>query len=295
MSTAAAASFPGVRTTPRAAGLLRLARKKPMGAVCLFMILIMVFMALLAEAIAPYSPVAQDYDSIMQPPSPAHFFGTDNLGRDLLSRIIFGARISLQIGIVAMAISTGVGTVVALVSGFFGGKLDLFIQRVVDAWLAFPTLIFALAVLAALGPGLTQTILAVGLAGIPSASRVIRGSVIAEKHSMYIEAARALGASHARLMVQHLLPNIAAPILVIGTLRLAAAILNEASLSFLGLGVPPPAPAWGSMLSGPSRVYMLAAPWMAVWPGVAISLAVLSWNLLGDALRDIWDPRQKGT
>jgi len=162
-----------------------------------------------------------------------------------------------------------------------------------DAWMAFPLIIFALAVLAALGPGLTQTIVAVGVVGIPSTSRVIRGSVMAEKQNMYVEAARALGASPLRQMVAHVLPNVIAPILVIATLRLAQAILTEASLSFLGLGVPPPAPAWGSMLSGHSRTYMLAAPWMAVWPGVAISLAVLSWNLLGDALRDIWDPRQK--
>jgi len=287
------AGLPAVTTRPRAANLWRAARRKPVGAMSLVIILVMVFMALFAEAIAPFDPVFQDYDSIMQPPTPLHLFGTDNLGRDLFSRIIHGSRISLQIGIAAMILSTGLGAAIALVSGFAGGKLDLVVQRVMDAWMAFPLIIFALAVLAALGPGLTQTIVAVGVVGIPSTSRVIRGSVMAEKQNMYVEAARALGASPLRQMVAHVLPNVIAPILVIATLRLAQAILTEASLSFLGLGVPPPAPAWGSMLSGHSRTYMLAAPWMAVWPGVAISLAVLSWNLLGDALRDIWDPRQK--
>lgn len=287
--------LPEVSSRPRTANLLRFASRKPVGAISLAIILVMVFMAAFAEAIAPFDPLAQDYDSIMQPPTALHLFGTDNLGRDLLSRIIHGSRISLQIGIAAMIISTGFGAVIALISGFAGGKLDLLVQRIMDAWMAFPLIIFALTVLAALGPGLSQTIIAVGVVGIPSTSRVIRGSVLAEKQNMYVEAARAIGASQFRQMFIHVLPNVAAPILVIATLRLAQAILTEASLSFLGLGVPPPAPAWGSMLSGHSRTYMLAAPWMAVWPGVAISLAVLSWNLLGDALRDIWDPRQKGT
>lgn len=295
VSTATAPPIVALRERPNPLRTaLDLARRKPAGAISLAVILLMAALAVLADVISPYDPIAQDYNSVLQQPGIDHLLGTDNLGRDLLSRIIHGARISFQIGVSAVIISTVAGTALALVCGFLGGKVDLVVQRIMDAWMAFPLIIFALAVLAALGPGLVQTIAAVGLVGIPTTSRVVRGSVIAEKHNMYMEAARAIGASDLRLMTAHILPNVAAPVLVIASLTLARAILTEASLSFLGLGVPPPAPSWGSMLSGSSRTYMLAAPWMAIWPGIAISLAVLSWNLLGDALRDLWDPRQHG-
>jgi peptide/nickel transport system permease protein len=270
---------------------LDLIRRFPLGAVSLAVIVAMVLMAIFADLVAPYDPLTQNYTDLLKPPSLAHPLGTDNFGRDLLSRIIFGARVSLEVGIASVALGTFFGTLLGLVSGYVGGSLDLHLQRVVDAWLAIPALIFALVVVAALGPGLVQTIVAVGIVSIPTTSRIVRGSVLSEKQSVYVEAARAIGASHGRIMLQHIIPNITAPIIVIATLTLARAILTEASLSFLGVGVPPPNPAWGSMLSGQARTYMLVAPWMAIWPGVAISLAVMSWNLLGDALRDLWDPR----
>lgn len=274
--------------------MLRLARRQALGTVSLVMIVGMVIMALFADVLAPYDPLTQNYTDLLKPPSLAHPLGTDNFGRDLLSRIIYGARISLGVGIASVAIGTLFGTALGLLSGYVGGKLDLVVQRMIDAWLAFPTLIFALVIVAALGPGLVQTIIAVGVVSIPTTTRVVRASVLAEKPRVYIEAARALGASHMRLMWLHILPNIAAPIIVIASLTLARAVLTEASLSFLGVGIPPPDPAWGSMLSGQSRTYMVAAPWLAIWPGVAISLAVMSWNLFGDALRDVWDPRLRG-
>lgn len=269
----------------------RALRRRPMSLVALFIILATIALALAAENIVSYSPLEQDFNAILKPPSPAHWLGTDNLGRDILSRILHGARLTLTIGVGTLVISTVIGAAIALVSGYLGGFIDAVIQRLIDAWLAFPLIIFALVVLAGLGPGLWQTIAAVSVVSIPTTARVVRGSVIVEKQKMYVDAARAMGATTPRLVLHHVLPNVTAPILVIASLTMARAILTEASLSFLGLGVPPPAPAWGSMLSGASRLYMLAAPWMAIWPGLAISLAVLSWNLLGDTLRDLWDPR----
>jgi peptide/nickel transport system permease protein len=271
------------------------ARKKPLGAVASGIIVVFFLLAVFAGSIAPYDPLAQQYSAVLEAPSWQHLMGTDNLGRDMLSRVIYGARISLAVGLAAVFIGTSLGTAMGLLSGFLGGTFDLVVQRIMDAWLAFPLIIFALVVLAALGPGLTQTMLAVGLVGVPTTSRVIRGSVLAEKEKVYVEAARALGATRLRLMAQHILPNIAAPIIVLASLTLARAVLTEATLSFLGVGVPPPSPAWGSMLSGKARDYMLSAPWMAIWPGAFISLTVLSWNLLGDAIRDLLDPRLRSS
>lgn len=286
------ATYPVVRRRASLQGrALALARRKPLGAVSLALVVAMAGLAVFADLLAPYDPLAQDFGHMLQGPSWAHPLGTDNFGRDLLSRVIHGARVSLGVGGPAVAIGTSLGAVLGLLSGYVGGKTDLLLQRVVDAWLAFPTLVFALVVIAALGPGLWQAVVAVGAVSIPTTSRIVRGSVLAEKHRAYVEAARAVGASHWRVMLRHLVPNVTAPIIVVASLNLARAILTEASLSFLGIGVPPPYPAWGSMLSGQSRTYMLVAPWMAIWPGVAISLAVMSWNLLGDALRDLWDPR----
>lgn len=270
---------------------LRELQRRPVSLAALAIIVITISMALGADRIVSYSPLEQDFNAILTPPSTTHWFGTDNLGRDILSRILHGARITLTIGVGTLIISTVTGTALALVAGYFGGFIDALAQRLIDAWLAFPLIIFALTVLAALGPGMWQTVAAVSVVSIPTTARVVRGSVIVEKQKMYIEAARAMGASGTRVVLNHILPNVAAPVLVIASLTMARAILTEAALSFLGLGVPAPAPAWGSMLSGASRLYMLAAPWMAIWPGIAICLAVLSWNMLGDTLRDIWDPR----
>jgi peptide/nickel transport system permease protein len=274
--------------------ILNWLRRKPLGTVSLAIILILTLAAVFAPRIAPYDPLAQQYSAVLEPPSREHLMGTDNLGRDIFSRIIYGARISLSVGVAAVLIGTTFGTLIGLVSGFFGGAFDMGVQRVMDAWLAFPLIIFALVVMAALGAGLPQTMLAVGVVSIPTTSRVIRGSVLGEKKRAYVEAAHSIGAGHARIMLQHILPNVAAPIIVLASLTLARAVLTEATLSFLGVGIPPPSPAWGSMLSGKARDYMLSAPWMAIWPGLFISLTVLSWNLLGDAVRDLLDPRLRG-
>jgi len=192
---------------------------------------------------------------------------------------------------VAISIGTGLGTILGLISGYFGGKLDLILQRVMDGWMAFPSIILALVIIAVLGTGELNVMIAIGISQVPPANRIVRGAVLSEKSNLYVEAARAISSSELRIMTRHILPNVTAPIIVVATIALGQAILAEAALSFLGVGIQPPTPAWGSMLSGHSRTYMLVAPWMAIFPGLAIFLAVMGWNLLGDALRDIWDPR----
>ncbi len=274
---------------------LSLAVRKPLGTIALFVIFVIVFAAVFAEFVAPYDPFQTTRGAIMQPPSSRFLLGTDNLGRDILSRIIYGSRVSLIVGFSAVTFAVSIGTIIGITSGFIGGKFDLIIQRYMDAQSAFPGLILALAILAALGPGIFNVILAIGISDIPRANRVVRGSVLSETQRPYIDAARAIGATPLVIMFKHILPNVAAPIIIIAATDLGGAILAEASLSFLGLGVPPPNPSWGGMLSGPNRTYMFTAPWMAVFPGMAISLAVLGWNLAGDALRDIWDPRLRGS
>jgi peptide/nickel transport system permease protein len=264
-----------------------------MGTVALALIALIVFVAIFAPWLAPFDPTEQT-PAILRGPSAEHLFGTDNFGRDILSQIIHGARISLQVGIAAVAIGTMIGATLGIVSGYLAGKLDLIVQRVMDAWMAFPSILLALAIMSVLGPGLVQTIIAIAITGVPQTNRIIRSAVLSIKRFDYIESARAMGALNGRIMFRHVLPNTMAPLIVITTLALGRAILAEASLSFLGLGVPAPTPAWGRMLAGESRSYMMVAPWMMIWPGMAISLTVLSWNLLGDALRDVLDPRLRG-
>lgn len=271
-----------------------LAVHKPLGAVSLLVILVMVLAALFADVIAPYDWFHPVPGAVMKPPSERFLLGTDHLGRDMFSRILYGSRISLIVGFGAVGFGVTLATIIGMASGFFGGKFDLLVQRYMDAQSAFPSIVFALAILAALGPGLFNVILAIGLSDIPRANRVVRGAVMSELERAYVDAARALGAPASAIMWRHILPNVTAPIIIIAATDLGGAILAEASLSFLGLGVPPPYPSWGGMLSGPHRTYMLSAPWMAVFPGMAISLSVLGWSLLGDALRDIWDPRLRG-
>lgn len=269
----------------------RLAWKNPLASLGLFFVTLQISAAFLAPVISPYDPYEQYYDHIMEAPNQRHFFGTDNFGRDLFSRVIWGAQISLKVGIVAISIGTVLGTILGLISGYFGGKLDLVLQRVMDGWMAFPSIILALVIIAVLGTGELNVMIAIGLSQVPPANRIVRGAVLSEKGNVYVEAARAIASSELRIMTRHILPNVTAPIIVISTIALGQAILAEAALSFLGVGIQPPNPAWGSMLSGHSRTYMLVAPWMAIFPGLAIFLAVMGWNLLGDALRDIWDPR----
>ena len=269
-------------------------RRKPLGAAGGLVLAGMLALTLLAERVAPYGYDEADIFSRLKAPSESHWLGTDNLGRDLLSRVIFGARISMAVGFGGVVVGLLLGTAVGLVSGYFGGRLDLILQRVVDAFMCFPLLLVALTIMALLGPGLGNVILTLGLVLGVRDSRVIRSSVLSVKAQLYLEAARALGAAHAAMIGRHVLPNILAPIIILGTVNLGAIILTEAALSFLGFGVPPPRPSWGGMLSGAGVVHMLRAPWLALWPGVALSLAVFGANMLGDALRDLLDPRLRG-
>ena len=274
----------------------RLVRRKPLGAVSAMIIVGLVVVALLAPVLAPRDPFLFNLNERglpirMQAPTPAFPLGTDPLGRDVLSRIIYGARISLIVGLASVIIGTLLGTVLGLVSGYWEGTLDQIIQRGVDTTMAIPGIVLALAVMSVLGQSLTNIILVIALVIAPGASRVVRGTVLTVKQHTFIDAAQALGASPGRIVARHVLPNVFAPILVIATVWLGNAIVIEAALSFLGLGTPPPTPTWGAMLSGEGRRNLETAPYLAIFPGVAISLVVLAFNMLGDALRDLLDPR----
>ena len=250
-----------------------------------------VVLALFAGWIAPQDPIATSWGAIRKAPSAAHWFGTDEIGRDVFSRVVWGTRASMLAGVVSVSISPLLGVPIGLAAGFLGGWIDAAISRVIDAFLACPFLILAIALAAFLGPSLTNAMIAIGISATPIFARLTRGAVIHVKVEDYIEAARALGASPLRQALRHVLPNIAAPLIVQATLAIAAAVIAEASLSFLGLGQQPPAPSWGSMLNT-AKNYVDSAPWMAVWPGLSIFLLVLAFNLLGDGLRDALDPRQ---
>ena len=258
----------------------------------LALVVFFVAIALFAPWISPYDPLATSWSAVRKAPSAAHWFGTDDIGRDVLSRVVWGARASLLAGLVSVGISLSVGVPVGLAAGYVGGWTDMLISRVTDAMLACPFLILAIALAAFLGPSLTNAMIAIGIAATPIFIRLTRGQVLAVKVEDYVEAARAVGNSHLRIAMRHVLPNIVAPIIVQATLAIAAAVIAEASLSFLGLGQQPPAPSWGSMLNT-AKNYVENAPWMAVWPGMSIFLLVLSFNLLGDGLRDALDPRQR--
>ena len=277
--------------TPARRALRRLVRRK--GAVLgLALIVLFVALAVLAPLIARYDPIAQSWTAVRKAPSMLHWFGTDELGRDILTRVIYGARASLAAGIVSVGIAMAVGVPVGLAAGYLGGFLDTLIGRITDAMLACPYLILAIALAAFLGPSLGNAMIAIGVATTPIYIRLTRGQVLSVKVEEYVEAARAVGNPRWRIAIVHILPNILPALLVQATLSIAAAIIAEASLSFLGLGQQPPAPSWGSMLNSAQR-FLINAPWMAVWPGLAIFLTVLSFNLLGDGLRDALDPRQR--
>ncbi len=269
-------------------------RRKPIGAASGAVVLAMLVMTLFAEQIAPYGYDEAVRGARMKPPSAAHWLGTDNLSRDIWSRIVYGARVSITVGFATIALGTLAAAALGITSGYFGGAYDLVVQRIVDAWMSFPYLVIILSVMAVLGPGLLNVILSLSIIVAANGSRVIRGATIAVAQHAYVEAARAMGCGHGRIVFRHILPNVSATIIILATIGLGAIILAESALSFLGFGVPPPYPSWGSMLSGSGRTYMYRAPWMAVWPGVAISLAVFAFNMLGDALRDVLDPRLRG-
>jgi ABC-type dipeptide/oligopeptide/nickel transport system permease subunit len=266
-------------------------RRKPLGAASAAVIIVLVLTAIFADVLAPYDPLATHPEIRLAPPSRDHLFGTDDIGRDVLSRIIYGSRISLWVGLLAVGIGTIAGMLVGLVCGYWEGRLDLVVQRIMDAIQAIPGLILALAIVSVLTPNTTNAMLAIAMVIIPGNSRIVRGAVLAAKQNRYVEAAEAMGCRQPRILLSHILPNVTAPILIIASIWLGNAILIEASLSFLGLGTQPPTPSWGLMLSSTGRAFMEQAPWLAIFPGVAISLAVLAFNLFGDTLRDAWDPK----
>jgi peptide/nickel transport system permease protein len=256
----------------------------------LAIVVVFVLIALAAPWIAPYDPVATSWGAIRRAPSAAHWFGTDELGRDVLSRVVFGARASLLAGVVSVLISLALGVPIGLAAGYIGRWPDALISRITDAMLATPFLILAIALAAFLGPSLTNAMIAIGISATPIFIRLTRAQVLAVKVEDFVEAARAVGNPHWRIALRHVLPNVVPPLIVQATLAIAAAVIAEASLSFLGLGQQPPAPSWGSMLNT-AKNYIEQAPWMAIWPGLSIFVLVLSFNLLGDGLRDALDPR----
>ena len=277
--------------SPARRALLRLLRRR--GAMLgLAIVVLFVLLALLAPLIAPYDPLEASWSAVRKAPSAQYLFGTDEIGRDVLSRVIWGARASLLAGLVSVCIAIALGVPIGLLAGYVGGWTDGLISRFTDAMLAVPFLILAIALAAFLGPSLTNAMIAIGVSATPIFIRLTRGQVLSVKVEDYVEAARAIGNPHWRIALRHILPNILPPLIVQATLAIAAAIIAEASLSFLGLGQQPPAPSWGSMLNT-AKNYVDNAPWMAIWPGMSIFLLVLSFNLLGDGLRDALDPRQK--
>jgi peptide/nickel transport system permease protein len=277
-----------------AATLLFLARSHPLGAIGAVIMAVFVLAAIFADAIAPYDPLTVTASLSLAPPSSSHWMGCDSFGRDVYSRIVYGARISLAVGIVSTLLGAAFGVVIGLASGFLLGWVDLVVQRVIDILQALPLLVLALVMAAALGPSLENTIVAIAIPLIPYVARVIRANTLALRELPFIEAARATGMSELRIALRHVLPNTLAPLIVLATAQLGAAILTEASLSFLGLGIPEPYPSWGRMLSESAAEYVRTAPWLVVFPGLAISLVVFGTNLLGDAVRDLLDPRQRG-
>jgi peptide/nickel transport system permease protein len=277
--------------TPARRALRRLVRRR--GAmVGLAVIAIFVLLAVAAPWVTPYDPIAQSWTTVRKAPSALHWFGTDEVGRDVLTRVVFGARASLMAGVISIAIALSIGVPLGLVAGYLGGFVDALISRLTDAMLACPFLILAIALAAFLGPSLGNAMIAIGITATPIFVRLTRGQVMAVKVEDYVEAARAVGNPRWRIALVHILPNILPALLVQATLSIAAAIIAEAALSFLGLGQQPPAPSWGSMLNAAQR-FLVNAPWMAIWPGLAIFVTVLSFNLLGDGLRDALDPRER--
>lgn len=270
---------------------LRFCRRQPLGTFGLAIVIVTAIAGLSAEWIAPYNPTANDFEAMTEAPSWAHWLGTDQFGRDLLSRIIYGARTALIIGFISAFVGGFAGLVLGVGSAYFGGKIDLILQRVMDILMAFPLIIMALAVVAIFGTGVQNVIVAITVPLIPRCARVVRSSALSIREVPYIDAARTSGFSHARIILRHMMPNVVAPFLIMLTAFVGQAILAEASLSYLGLGVQEPTPAWGLMLQGGAEEYASTAPWIAIFPGLAIALTVFGFSLFGDALRDAIDPK----
>jgi len=279
----------------RTRALWQALRRQPLGAASAALIALIVLTAIFADVLSPYDPLETRPEIRLAQPSWEHPFGTDDIGRDVFSRIIHGSRISLWVGLLAVGIGTAAGMVIGLLCGYCEGRLDLIFQRVMDAIQAIPALVLALAIVSVLKPSTTNAMIAIAIVIIPGNSRIVRGAVMSAKQNRYVEAAQAIGCQHPRIILSHILPNVTAPILIIASIWLGNAILIEATLSFLGVGTQPPTPSWGLMLSSTGRAFMEQAPWLAIFPGLAISLAVLGFNLFGDTLRDAWDPRLRNT
>lgn len=291
---AAVGTRPGGQVQRWLKGMRRLARTQPLGTMGFFICAFIMFMAVFAPLVDRYDPNDTDPYAPAESPSAAHWFGTDEFGRDMYSRMVHGARISLYVAFFSIFLGTSGGYLLGLISGYAGGRFDLLLQRVIDAVLAFPALLLALTMVSVFSPGVDKVIFAISITIIPRAARIARGVAMSVKENVYVDAARVVGASPVRVLLRHVLPNSMAPYLILASVGLGGAILTEASLSYLGLGVPPPDPSWGRMLSGYAQSRMLAAPWMVIIPGGSIMLLVLGFNLLGDAVRDIWDPKMRG-
>ena len=281
---------------PRLTGLALIRQfcaQNPLGAVGALVVILMVVMAVFAEGVTIHDPVRNNFGAMLEAPSVEHWLGTDQFGRDLYTRIVFGARTALLVGFVSAFVGATIGLILGVASAYFGGRLDLILQRIMDVLMAFPLIILALAVVSIFGTGTFNVILAITIPFIPRCARVVRSSALAVRETPYIDAAHACGFSHPRIILRHMVPNVMAPYLIMMTAAVGQAILIEASLSFLGLGVQEPVPAWGLMLRGGAQEYAESAPWVAIFPGIAISLAVFGFNLFGDALRDWLDPKMK--
>ena len=266
-------------------------RRQPVGAIGMFLVLLFGLAGIFADVLAPYNPTANDFAAMTEPPSWAHLLGTDQLGRDLMSRILYGARTAFLVGLTSALVGGFAGLILGVASAYFGGQIDLWLQRIIDIFMSFPLIIMALAVVSIFGTGIENVIAAITIPLIPRCARVVRSSALAIREVPYVDAARALGFGHMRIIVFHMVPNVMAPFLVIITAFVGQAILAEASLSYLGLGVQEPVPAWGLMLQGGAEEYATTAPWIAVFPGLAIMLTVFGINLFGDSLRDVLDPK----
>jgi peptide/nickel transport system permease protein len=286
----AAAGTPGLESRPSLAARLARATRYPAAAVSLCVLLVLILSAILAPLVAPYDPAKMGTGPPLAPPGPGHPFGTDRYGRDVLSRLLFGARISLPIGVLAVSFAGVLGSLLGLATGYFGGKVDAVGSGAIDIMLGFPPIMLALLIIAILGVGIQNVVIAVGVGGIPRFARIVRGTTIAVRENVYIEAGRAIGIGVGRMLLRHVLPNVLPPIIVIATLYIGSAILDTSSLGFLGLGVQPPTPEWGTMLSE-GRQFMRYAPWLMFFPGMLVFITVVAINLVGDHLRAILDPR----
>lgn len=294
MSTLAQAAPRRHERGPLPAFLHRLFRDKPLGAAGAVICAIFLFCGLFADLLAPYGYNQIDPINRLKPPSLQFPFGTDNLGRDMFSRVLYGAQLSVIIGFCGAALATVVSVVIGVLTGYLGGKFDVVVQRMVDAWMSFPDLVILIVVVSVLGPGMWQVIVVLGFLYGIGGSRIIRGAVVSVREHTYVHAAQSVGAATARVLVFHVLPNVMPTVIVLFTMRVGAVILVESGLSFLGLGIPPPAPSWGGMLTGSGRTFMYLAPWLALAPGICLTLVVYGINVFGDALRDLLDPRLRG-